>query len=88
MKHLPRLTRSVSAFIVVRLGATAACVPVSRRARATGRCPRRALYTASDFTKLGSRESTQGSPAKPTVHVWAPPGDLWRLTAEDGNASR
>ena len=41
------------------------------------------LYTASDFARLAEGVDP-GLVGEVHVHVWAPPGDQWRLTTENG----
>ena len=82
MKHFPRWTVRVSALILILAGPISAWMPV--HADQVGDAASAAtLYTASDFTELAQGVDA-GFAGPATLRVWAPPGDLWRLTEADG----
>ncbi len=45
-----------------------------------------ALYTASDFPKL-AQGVDPGFVGEATIHIWAPSGDVWRLSPEKGTVT-
>ncbi len=78
MIYPPRSTIHVVGFVLLLLPLMTSSPPV----RAAEDAPI-AVFTASDFPKLAEGVN-HGFAGLVRVHVWAPPGDEWHLTTDNG----
>jgi hypothetical protein len=81
-QHVINLQRSMALMITILLTMGNTLTPTALAADNVPPAPA-ALYTASDFARLADGVDP-GVEGEVEVHVWAPPGDEWRLKYEGG----